>query len=83
MPGNWTLKWNDEFNGAGLNTAQWEGSWFNGGSMNNVATSAGNVSEGNGYVTLALSDPSTGALIHTTQASGRATVAVGDVVEAR
>jgi hypothetical protein len=83
VPGNWTLSFDDEFNGTSVNTSQWTNSWFNGGTMNNVATSPSNVSVGGGVLTLTLSSSGTGALIHTTQATGRATVAVGDVVEAR
>jgi hypothetical protein len=83
VPGKWRLAFDDEFNGTSLNTSQWDSSWFNGGTMNNVATSSSNVSVGNGVLTLTLSNNGTGALIHTTQASGRATVAVGDVIEAR
>jgi hypothetical protein len=77
------LSFDDEFNGTSLDPTQWDGSWFNGGSMNNVTTPATNVTENNGYVTLTLSSRLSGALIHTTQSPGRATVAVGDVVEAR
>jgi hypothetical protein len=83
VPGNWKLVFDDEFNGTSLDTSQWDSSWFNGGTMNNVATSPSNVSVANGVVNLTLSNSTTGALIHTTQAAGRATLAVGDVVEGR
>jgi hypothetical protein len=83
IPGNWKLGFDDEFNGTSLDTSQWDSSWFNGGTMNNVASSPSNVSVANGVLTLTLSNSTTGALIHTSQAAGRATLAVGDVVEAR
>lgn len=48
-----------------LNTKQWATSWFGGGSMNNVATSASNVSVSAGDLVLTLSSPGTGALVNT------------------
>ncbi|HYZ30193.1 MAG TPA: hypothetical protein VE570_14120 [Thermoleophilaceae bacterium] len=80
--GTWTLKFDDEFNGTSLDTTKWTDTWFNGGSMNKVATAASNVAVGGGAATLQLSDSSHGALIHTQGASGGYTLPVGGVVEA-
>jgi hypothetical protein len=82
-PGAWTLKFQDEFSGTSLDTTKWTNMWFNGGVMNQVSTVASNVSVGNGVATLMLSDATHGALIHTTQATGRYSLPVGGVVEAR
>jgi hypothetical protein len=81
--GTWTLKFDDEFDGTSLDTTKWTNTWFNGGTMNNVATVASNVSVGGGVASLQLSDATHGALIHTTEAAGRYSLPVGGVVEAR
>jgi hypothetical protein len=86
-PGNWTLEFADEFTGTSLDTTKWEPTWFGGGSMNNVSTSASNVTVANGEAQLRLSSSTSGSLIHT--GGGRGGIAgrygqeVGDVVEAR
>jgi hypothetical protein len=82
-PGTWTLKFQDEFSGTSLDTTKWTNTWFNGGAMNKVSTVASNVSVANGVATLTLSDSTHGALIHTTQGTGRYSLPVGGVVEAR
>jgi hypothetical protein len=65
VPGNWTLKFQDEFNGPALDTTKWATSWFKGGTMNNVATSASNVSIVDGQLHLKLSSSTLGALVST------------------
>jgi hypothetical protein len=80
--GTWHLAFDSEFNGTSLDPG-WTNSWFSGGAMNNVATQASNVSEGNGVLTLTLSSSGQGALVHTTQAAGDWSLPVGGVVEAR
>jgi hypothetical protein len=63
----------DEFNGTALDTANWSTSWFNGGQMNNTATSPANVSVADGVLTLTLSSTSDGALISTNPSGGAGT----------
>jgi hypothetical protein len=82
-PGTWQLVFDDEFSGTSLDTSQWTDSWFNGGTMNNVATSRANVSVSNGELRLVLSDANTGALVHTDYLAGRYQLPVGGVTEAR
>lgn len=55
----------DEFNETSLNPAYWSSSWFNGGTMNNVKTSASNVSLANGDLNLTLSSNKNGATVDT------------------
>lgn len=62
--GNWTLAFEDLFVGPTLSN-KWAKSWFNGGTMNNVTTSANNVSIENDTLKLVLSSTSVGALINT------------------
>ena len=31
VPGDWTLKFDDEFNGTSLNTAKWSTGWYGSG----------------------------------------------------
>jgi 3-phytase len=85
--GNWTMEFNDEFNGTSLDLSKWESSWFNGGSMNNVTTSPSNVTVANGEAQLQLSSSSSGSLIHTGGGTNgdptRYGMEVGDVIEAR
>jgi hypothetical protein len=83
VPGVWKIAFDDEFDGSTLDTSKWSSSWYNGGSMNNVATSAANVTVANGEAKLILSDANTGALIHTDYSAGRYQLPVGGVVEAR
>jgi hypothetical protein len=56
-------KFDDEFNGTSLNTTYWAPSWFSGGTMNDVSTSASNVAVTGGNLVLTLSSSSTGALV--------------------
>lgn len=65
VAGNWTLKFQDEFNGTTLDRTKWTTSWFGGGTMNKVATSPNNVSIVDGKLHLKLSDANTGALVST------------------
>jgi hypothetical protein len=80
VAGNWSLKFDDEFDGTSLDTSKWTNSWFNGGSMNGTSTSPSNVSVADGAVSLQLSNSSTGALIHTNNVYR---LPVGGVAEAR
>jgi hypothetical protein len=89
VPGNWTLAFDDEFNGTAVNTSNW--AVGDGDTVNNVTTTPANVSEGGGYLTLTLSNSSTGAVIcgggWDTPCSGYApdgpTLPVGGYAEAR
>jgi hypothetical protein len=65
VSGNWNLKFDDEFNGTGLNSKYWAKSWFGGGMMNNVATSATNQKVEGGVLVLTLSSSTEGALVST------------------
>jgi hypothetical protein len=62
-PGTWTLDFSDEFNGTSLDAATWCTSWFNGGTMNDVSTSAANVSVTGGHLVLTQSSSTVGALV--------------------
>lgn len=68
--GNWTLKFNDDFNGTAIDTTKWSPSWFGGGTMNHVATPSSNVSVHDGAAWLTLSDSGHGALISTNPNGG-------------
>jgi hypothetical protein len=65
--GTWTQTFGDEFNGTALDRAKWEPCWYypTCKPMNDVSTSAANVSVGNGVATLTLPNSSSGALIDT------------------
>lgn len=87
VPGNWTIKFDDEFNGKALDQSRWSNCWFSPGcgKMNNVTTSPSNVSMANGNLILTLASPSSGALV-STNPNGGATVGyqfTTGVVEAR
>jgi beta-glucanase (GH16 family) len=47
VPGSWTLKWADEFNGSSLDLAKWQPNWL--GSSNTAITKAVNGSEQSCY----------------------------------
>lgn len=55
----------DNFDGSSLNINKWASSWFNGGTMNEVSTSAANVSVSGGNLILTLASSSSGALVNT------------------
>lgn len=62
ISGNWSLAFDDEFNGTSLNTNNWKAIADGGESMeNNVAVSASNVSVSSGDLILTLSSSSLGA----------------------
>ncbi|HEX9085944.1 MAG TPA: glycoside hydrolase family 16 protein [Arthrobacter sp.] len=63
VPGAWSQTFSDDFNGTALDTSKWSSSWFGGGTMNKVKTSAANVSVGGGNLSLKLSDAGTGSLV--------------------
>lgn len=76
----------DDFEGSSLNSRYWSTSWFNGSVMNNVSTSAANVSVANSQVALTLASSSVGALIDTDPSqvpSGGFQFGAGYCVEAR
>lgn len=60
----------DEFSSSSLDASKWASSWFNGGSMNDVTTSANNVSVTGGNLVLTLSSSSSGALVSTNPSGG-------------
>lgn len=82
-----TPVFDDEFSGTSLNTTNWSSSWFNvGGTMNNVSTSAANVSVSGGNLILTLASSSSGATISTNPNGGASTgfqFGTGYYVEAR
>lgn len=61
VSGNWTMAFDDEFNGTSVNTSKW--AIGDGGSVNAVTTSASDVFESGGDLNLQLSDSSTGAAV--------------------
>lgn len=75
VPGPWTMKFDDEFNGTSLDSAKWSNCWFapTCGNMNNVSTSPGNVSVSGGNLVLNLSSSSSGALVSTNPRGGATT----------
>jgi len=70
VSGNWTLRFDDEFNGTSLDTTKWAKSWY--GGTNNVTSSASNISVADGVLGLTLSDSKTGAIV-TTKPGGATT----------
>ena len=60
VPGDWTLKFDDEFNGTSLNTAEWSTGWYGSGITPPVSSSEDDcydpaqVSEGGGALSLSL-----------------------------
>lgn len=75
VPGNWTMAFSDEFNGAGLDSSKWAACWFapGCGTMNKVSTSPANVAVSNGNLALSLSSATTGALVSTNPRGGAGT----------
>jgi cytoskeletal protein RodZ len=75
VPGSWTMAFDDEFNGTGLDGSKWSNCWFssNCGTMNNVSTSPGNVSVNGGNLVLSLSSASSGSLVSTNPKGGATT----------
>ncbi len=75
VPGDWTLAFADDFNGAGLDTAKWSGCWFapGCGTMNKVSTTPANVSVANGNLALGLASSTSGALVSTNPKGGAGT----------
>ena len=63
--GTFTLAFEDLFSGTSLDTSKWAASWFNGGSQNNVATSAANVTISGGNLILTKSSSTIGASVNT------------------
>ena len=75
VPGNWTLAFNDDFNGTGLDTNKWAACWFapGCGTMNKVSTSPANVSVSNGNLVLNLASATSGALVSSNPRGGAGT----------
>lgn len=75
VPGNWTMTFADEFNGAGLDAAKWSNCWFSPGcgTMNKVSTSPANVSVANGNLSLGLASATSGGLVSTNPNGGAGT----------
>lgn len=67
VPGNWTLKFDDEFNGTSLDTSKWANYCK---TMNKVTTSLSNVSVANGVAMLQLASSGSGAIISTSSVDG-------------
>jgi len=65
-----SLAFDDEFNGSSLDGSKWSSTWFGGGSMNNVSTSASNVGVSGGNLQLTLASSSSGALVSTNPSGG-------------
>jgi hypothetical protein len=61
VSGNWTVAFDDEFNGTSVNTSKW--AIGNDGTVNAVTTSSSDVSESGGDLNLQLSNSSTGAAV--------------------
>jgi hypothetical protein len=69
VPGNWSLKFDDEFSGTSLDGTQWNA--FNGqGTYNNVTMTPGNLSESGGVLGVTLSSSTGGALACSTNVAG-------------
>ena len=60
-PGNWTMAFDDEFNGNSVNTSEW--AVGNGGQVNGVSDSPSNVWQSDGDLNLQLSSSSSGAAV--------------------
>jgi len=85
VPGDWSLKFDDEFDGTSLDTSRWIA--FEGRSMNNVTTRRSNVSVADGELRLRLARDLTGAFISSAPYDGAGsngfTLPVGGYAEAR
>jgi hypothetical protein len=72
VPGNWSLKFDDEFSGTSLDTSKWDA--FNFACPlschNNVGLTPANVTEGNGVLSLRLSTSTEGALVCSSNVPG-------------
>lgn len=75
VPGNWTLAFDDEFNGTALDASKWSNCWFSSscGTMNKVSTSPGNVAVSGGNLVLSLNSSSSGSLVSTNPKGGATT----------
>ena len=61
VTGSWKMAFDDEFSGTSVDTSKW--AVGNGGDVNAVTTSASDVSEHDGYLSLELSSSSTGSVV--------------------
>ena len=80
VPGNWTLVFDDEFDGTSIDTSKW--TITDGVSMNYTMNYASNVSELGGNAVLTLVNPHSGGQI-TTNGANQYKLLVGDYVEGR
>lgn len=78
-PGVWTLRFEDTFSGASLNTTTvWEPYWYSDGLvLNNTPVHASNVSVANGNLVLAMPNSNSGACVTTRPSGSRAGFKLG------
>lgn len=85
VPGNWTMKFEDEFNGTALDTTRWKA--LEGYRMNNTTTRAANVSVSGGNLVLTLPSSTSGAYVSSAKYDGAGAngflLPVGGYAEAR
>jgi beta-glucanase (GH16 family) len=85
VSGNWSLRFQDEFNGSSLDTSRWAAA--EGLDLNNVKTHASNVRVTNGNAYLTLASSTSGAAISSDPSDGAGkngfTLPVGGYAEAR
>ena len=86
--GLWSMVFDDEFNGTGLDTTKWSPNWYrDGGVQNDVPTYASNVQVTGGNLVLTLAGTDSGASVNTNPDSVQNgpgfSLGVGNYVEAR
>lgn len=85
VAGNWSLTFDDEFNGSSLDTSRW--SAMEGNTVNNVTTHASNVSVSGGNLVLTLASSTSGAEVSSGPGDGAGSngyyLPIGGYAEAR